>query len=423
MSRQIFSGQPFRDIISNIHFEITRTIENLERDYILKVSESDLINTLNEKYAFTPITLLSEEKTIEILDADIPTSDYPDRFLFADGIRLHYVSGTEYIIYIPYEGDSDLFLYQASTSWHSPPEGRFTKDKLFISIKFLPYSSKEEEILNEVSKRIKSEIMKIEKNIGWINKEANEFNTDLPHFIQSQIQGRKEKIIISERIVAALNIPIKKSGISKTLEIPDIKQKIILKLPDVGNEKFEPEPTISEENYNSILKIIQNMIIAMERSPQTFSKLKEEELRDFILVNLNGIFEGSATGETFNGHGKTDILIRNEGKNIFIAECKFWKGSKSITGAIDQLLSYASWRDTKTAIIIFNKTKDFTEVLNKIEISVSQHKNYKKMLQKTNISNMRFLFHHNDDKNKELILTILAFEIPDKDITSNSLQN
>jgi hypothetical protein len=63
----------------------------------------------------------------------------------------------------------------------------------------------------------------------------------------------------------------------------------------------------------------------------------------------NGVFKGQATGETFNFQGKTDILIRVEGKNVFIAECKFWKGEKALLATLDQLLSYLSWRDTKAA--------------------------------------------------------------------------
>jgi hypothetical protein len=63
------------------------------------------------------------------------------------------------------------------------------------------------------------------------------------------------------------------------------------------------------------------------------------------------------SSETFNAAGKTDILIRVEDRNIFVAECKFWKGEKHFIPTIDQLLSYTSWRDTKTAIILFNRQK------------------------------------------------------------------
>jgi hypothetical protein len=48
------------------------------------------------------------------------------------------------------------------------------------------------------------------------------------------------------------------------------------------------------------------------------------------LVQLNGQYEGQATGETFNFQGKTDILIRVDGQNIFVAECKYLARSKEL---------------------------------------------------------------------------------------------
>jgi len=33
--------------------------------------------------------------------------------------------------------------------------------------------------------------------------------------------------------------------------------------------------------------------------------------------------QGKATGETFNRARKTDILLREGDRNVFIAECKF----------------------------------------------------------------------------------------------------
>jgi hypothetical protein len=90
-------------------------------------------------------------------------------------------------------------------------------------------------------------------------------------------------------------------------------------------------------------------------------------------VRLNGQYEGKATGETFNGEGKTDVLIRHEGGNIFIAECKFWRGEKAFLETIDQVLSYLSWRDTKAALSISNKNRDFSSVLAKIKQVAPTH--------------------------------------------------
>ena len=161
------------------------------------------------------------------------------------------------------------------------------------------------------------------------------------------------------------------------------------------------------------MNIIRNMVRVMEQSPKAFEKIGEEDLRTHFLVQLNGQYEGNATGETFsNFQGKTDILIKVDGKNVFIAECKFWAGEKQFSDTIDQLLSYLSWRDTKTAVLIFNRNVNFSEVLGKIEEATPNYKNYKRNVGKLDESSFRYIFHQPKDKNRELTLTVLAFDIP-----------
>jgi hypothetical protein len=59
--------------------------------------------------------------------------------------------------------------------------------------------------------------------------------------------------------------------------------------------------------------------------------------------------------------GKTDILLREGDRNVFIAERKFWKGPKAFAEAIDHLLSYATWRDSKAVILVFNLGNNIEE--------------------------------------------------------------
>ena len=49
--------------------------------------------------------------------------------------------------------------------------------------------------------------------------------------------------------------------------------------------------------------------------------------------------------------------------NAFVGECKFWKGPKQFNEAINQLLGYTVWRDTKAALLLFIKTGDATSIL------------------------------------------------------------
>jgi hypothetical protein len=194
--------------------------------------------------------------------------------------------------------------------------------------------------------------------------------------------------------------------------VPEVKRKVVIQKPVATTTAFTPEPALDMENYEAILKIVSNMVLVMERSPNAFVNMKEEDLRQHFLVQLNGHFEGEATGETFNYEGKTDILIRHNGKNIFIAECMYWDGEKSLLDKIGQLLGYTSWRDTKTAVLVFNRNVEFSKVVVQIPEVVKKHKNFKRQLDYKSETGFRFVLHHNEDKNRELILTVLAFNVP-----------
>jgi hypothetical protein len=67
---------------------------------------------------------------------------------------------------------------------------------------------------------------------------------------------------------------------------------------------FKPEPMLSHSDYEEILRIMKNMALVMERSPRAFVDMGEEMLRWHFLMQLNGAYEGQATGETFNFQGQ-----------------------------------------------------------------------------------------------------------------------
>jgi hypothetical protein len=77
------------------------------------------------------------------------------------------------------------------------------------------------------------------------------------------------------------------------------------------------------------------------------------------------------------------------------------------------LLGYTSWRDTKTAIIIFNRNKNTSAVLAQIPELVKGHPNFKSEVTGfKHQTGFRFVLHHRDDKNREFTLTVLVFDVP-----------
>jgi len=59
-----------------------------------------------------------------------------------------------------------------------------------------------------------------------------------------------------------------------------------------------------------------------------------------------------------------------------VGECKFWHGPAAFSSAIDQLLGYAVWRDTKAALILFIRDKNATDVIAKTDAAVRNHQQF-----------------------------------------------
>lgn len=382
-------------------------IESLNRDYILKVSEEDLCKSLIDKHSLE-VPVLHDDK-LYVLPAKDTTIDVSGRFDYVsprDG-EPHYVKGTSVTIAIPFEGDGQFFEFSPSvyTSYH--PRGVVSDNEILLTYEDVNMepSKLKSEYEHDV-KMIKQHLISISNMVSQHNKFIESETTQL-------VKKRKEKILKEHNLVAALGIPIKRREDSAaTYTIPTVRRKAKIEMPRVESGSFKPEPALPETDYEHILKIIHDMALVFERSPHAFIGMEEENLRTHILVQLNGHYEGQATGETFNFNGKTDILIRHDGGNVFIAECKFWGGEKAFTETIDQLLKYVTWRDTKTAIILFNRNKDFSSVLLKIQEVTKSHKCFKRDIGKINETSFKYLFHQPNDINRELFLTVMAFDVP-----------
>jgi hypothetical protein len=129
-------------------------------------------------------------------------------------------------------------------------------------------------------------------------------------------------------------------------------------------------------------------------------------------LQLEPHFEGSTTGETFNKSGKTDILIRHQRSNVFVAECQWWDGSSKFSGKIDQLLSYLTWRDSKAALVVFVGRKDFSSVLEQIKNAVEAHACHMRLIRSREETWLDFEFHLPGDPERKLNLAVLAFHLP-----------
>ena len=62
--------------------------------------------------------------------------------------------------------------------------------------------------------------------------------------------------------------------------------------------------------------------------------------------------------------------------------------------------------------MVFNRNADFTGVLGKIAAATSEHANFKREVEKPGETMFRDVFGQPSDSNREVTLTVMAFNVP-----------
>jgi hypothetical protein len=386
--------------------KMRQEVEGLDENRLLNTAPEDLKRYLVDKYQVEPIRLRREDWHADHQDVQVDVR-YDQMRWIDDKSRPALVPGERIEVRVPFEGEPELFYFRSNTMTSSPPRAVIENNELVLR-----YESPSD-APRDVRPLVDRTLAEIEQYLGWQRAMLDAHNNGLPTAAELAIRQRRERLLAQSHRAAALGIPIRRSDDApKTYAIPTVRKKAKPALPPASAATFTPEPAWAMEQYEQALKIMQDMALVMERSPEAFKAMDEEALRQHFLVQLNGQFEGKATGETFNMSGKTDILLREGDRNVFIAECKFWKGPKAFGEAINQLSRYSTWRDSKAAILVFNRGTDTSTVLSGIDTVVKGHPNFKRVVDWRHESGFRYVLHAAGDANREQVVTVLVFHVP-----------
>ena len=397
----------FRSLIEKVVHEI----ESLDNEYLLKASATELEDYYVNKVLIEPLELDSDNYYIDNQQSIRKDVSHDFNRMSFRGERI-VVAGTQLDIAIHFSGDPMLWRIRPSTFTLSGyPEISIQNDKVLFSITFADDSADPGKLKQQIESNVKS----LAGAVQNLRRDVENHNRGAPAQIKAAIERKMQKAQTATNALAGLGIPFKRRDTPPTFTVPTTRRATPARRPPkVPTEKYEPEPVLDMKEYEHILEVIKSMGLVIERSPSSFATLDEEAIRTHFLLQLNGHYEGSATGETFNAVGKTDILIRVENKNIFIAECKFWRGPKGFSEAVDQLLSYLSWRDSKCALLIFNKNKDSSAVRERMHELMENRKEHRRTLFQNKDGDSRYIFIKADDPGKEIIITTQLFDIPNK---------
>jgi len=395
------------------HFgQISAKVDAISRDQLFGTPEDDLVEHVSAQIAIEPITFHETSAEMEEKEAKIDVSQDRERNPFRDSGPI-YVSGIRVTVSIPYTGDPSLWKQRPNSYQLSFPRGEVRMpNKDGIGHLDIVIEQPTDAPPERIKQRLESELKSIRFFLDSQKRQVEQFNNSVPGMIRSAIQARRNRLKKHEGIVELLGIPLKRRGDAPQIDPIPIKRRLVKPLPAPPKSGFKPEPGIADQDYEHILSVIRHVGRTFEAMPRTYGVHGEEELRDIILANLNGLYEGGATGETFRLSGKTDICIEDQNRAAFVAECKMWQGPKELLNAVDQLLGYLTWRDCKTAIIIFNKrTAKFTEILEKVPVTLQSHPKFKRDLGQRGAGEWRFVFTSKEDESRQVVVNVFAFNL------------
>lgn len=398
----IFAETEVAEIIRLNDEQIENRLQTESDDTILNVNEDEYVDSLVEEFRIEPLEIKFDDFFISDDETDVPGISFPSIEFYVEPSKNYKKHRVTY--HLPYSGNEGLIRAKPNPyiAWSIDI---FTEDGC-ICFSIIDFYDN----MKKVDGEAQSDIRDIKRQLEHQTKQVEDYNSKLRSKIQQEFTDRKDVLKKRALEIAELGLKVEVTEESpKTFTIPTPEKR--KKIKPVIRTEAVLDPTLDDSTYLEILQIINDWGKSIEKLPSAFVNKVEEEIRDELLVALNPYFVGSVTGETFNKSGKTDIVMKYDGNNVFVGECKFWHGKKEYFEAIDQLLNYLTWRDSKTALIIFVKNKKISEVLQTVEKETPNHPNYLNFVNKNEESWFNYTFHFTGDKDREIKLAVLIFHL------------
>ena len=392
-----FCNIGFSEYEKQLHAKIRKVIEGKSKEYILNIDENEYVDYLYDVYRLEPLNI---DTTSEIVNNPIVRKEKRES-RFRD-----------------YQYECDVYYIVVTFAFTGTPQLFFVKPNPWTLTSYDIEVNDRSVSFTVSMTRLDAYEFKREKNVAYnsafaniinVNENVKQYNSQLKSTIFSLLKSYKDKYIKENAFYQAINVKVDQNTES-VYTVPTIKRKVIPQPLLKEKREFVSEPTMANKMYDDVLTIIYQVGKSWEKKPSVYQGKDEESLRDLLLTFLETRYEGTtATGETFNKNGKTDILLKYvDGTNLFIGECKFWHGASEFSKAINQLFDrYLTWRDSKVALIFFVSNNDFTSVIKTVCTEIVKHPYFSSECGGRGESSFSYMFHLPNDKERKVFVEVI----------------
>lgn len=398
METDLFASRDLRTELEDTFRAVVGHIAQIPPDQILKTPDQVIIEGLvREASADCPQLEVNQVEALPVVERSEVVGQYGDGRPVTHEVP-------RWMFVVPFAGDSRIFRSRPSQSRGVRPvalDVRENELELFVDGRIEP---------DHIRRDLAAQIQSIQQQLNWAQVDCERHNAQLRADVPGLVRQRREEVQAMRDTQAQVGFPIRHRGDPNKTPVPLTHKSVRLSSQE---PRADPTPrwVLQDSDYEEALRVLGYWRDSLERAPSIAEGRGEEEIRDLLVAGLNSVFEGAAAGEVFNADGKTDIFIRQDGVNVFISECKIWKGEPSMHEALDQVFRYAAWHDTKTAVLLFIHNRDVSAVIGKALDVIKLRENFVREAPETPTSQYNFVMHAMGDPQQQIRMAFMPFPL------------
>lgn len=391
---QLFAGSEMDAYLKDRMRDAAQEIDRIGDDAFMATDADELATQLNEIYVVEALVSRPDLATLREMQFDrVSTSE---------------ISRAELALCIPFTGTRELLTLRCYGLMWSP-RCRLEADKLCFPLRNAQSKTQIDHDIQQTKDHLTEKLKSVANLVDG-------HNADLRARLPKLIRQRRSAIARRRELFGSLSVPFERDpSPAETFVLPLKESRKELKIAPTRSGMTQLAPVVSQQTFLDILKTIHDFGVHIERHPTIYRDKDEPALRDLLLLILSANFKGpvSSTGETLNASGKTDILLRYENSNVFIAECLLWKGKEYLEEKIDQLATYLTWRDTKAALVVFVKTSAVEPVVAKAKKAIQDHPRFVRWGEASGDTPLAVMAFPGD-KDRHALVALLIFHFPNQ---------
>jgi hypothetical protein len=399
--------RPLAGVLAQARERISSEVNRESESYVRDADAEQWAAHLAEKYAADPPAVIEEGiKLNDLGEREVDATGMPGvSYTTLEWGRPIIRPGREFQLVIPTEGAAALLQYGPSGG--AAVVEAAVMDHAVYRHWLWPLVRGSEALDAEVQEVISH----VRNGAQRVAAEVVAHNAGLASAAMHVIETRRAELAGHSDFLSGLTVPVaRREDAPKPFALAPIERRRP-RNPLIPKPEPVSGPALGKF-YEEILEVVRSMGRAMERTPADFSDREEEHLRDHLLVALNTQYRGQAGAESFNKNGKTDLLLRVQDHNAFIAECKWWSGVKDMGRALDQLYGYSTWRDSRLVLIFFVRAKDPAAIVEKAREALAERVEFDGWQPNDPPTELRCRLRWPEDAGRTATLTVLFFHLP-----------